>query len=246
MRSKFFVVIILFLAQLASTCITAATNAFLEAGIPAADREWRGSDYMLAAQIFTDGKVTLPRFSDEQGSLLLERLTSIENFSFQRNKTLPFGSRMEDYLNLTQGANSILKLYLTAANKGKDVHKEMARLQAFELHVAALGVELVDEFMPTIPKDDKYAVRMDGLKKMYSGLTTVFVGAEASLTERKFSPDDKSTMLEAMTNTLPQIKKTFSADYAVELRKKLESDKSKFKSNDDINRINKMLAELGN
>jgi hypothetical protein len=53
-------------------------------------------------------------------------------------------------------------------------------------------------------------------------------------------------MLEAMTNTLPQIKKTFSADYAVELRKKLESDKSKFKSNDDINRINKMLAELGN
>jgi len=233
-------------AQLTLSSLAAGNNPFLDAGIPTADREWRGSDYMLAADIFTARKVALPRFSDMQGSLLLERLTSPENFAFHRNRTLPFASRIEDLLKLQQGANTISKLYLATATKGDYAHKETARLAAFMLHTAALTIELMDEFIPTIQKDDKYAIRMDGLNKMYSGLTTMFVGAEVSLSEQKiYSPEDLSTLLEAMTTTLPRIKRAFTTDYRTELRKKLQTHKSKFKSRDDVRRIETMLRELG-
>ena len=209
------------------------------------DREWRGSDYQLAAGAFTAGKVGLPRFSDKQGRTLLERLTATGNFAFYRDKTLPLAMRMEDFLKLQEAANSISKLYLGSAIKGEDVHKEMGRMMAFSLYTAALGIELVDEFIPTIPRDDKYDTRMDGVKRMRSGLTTMFVGAETSLFDRKFySSDDLSTLLEAMASTLPHFKGAFSTEYRIELQKKLESHESDFKNADDVRRIKMMLTEL--
>lgn len=218
---------------------------FVAAGLPATDREWLGSDYMLAAKLFTDGKVPLPRFSDTEGRAILERLTSTENLAFHRNKTLPLGPRLEDVLNLQHGANTISKLYLATADSGGYAHTEVARLAAFLLHTSALAVELVDEFIPNIPKDEKYAVRMDGVKKMRSGVTTIFVGIELTLSERNvYSSDDLSGILEAMASTLPILKRAFSDAYRSELRLKLESHKLKFSHASDVARIKKMLEEL--
>lgn len=234
----------LLVMQLVSSS-AATTNAFVEAGIPASSREWLGSDYTLAAKILSAGKVALPRFSEAQGNVLLRRLTSTENFPFYRNSKLPIESRISDFANLLDGANLILLLYVKAANKGEDVHKEAAHMMAFLLHTGALGTELIDQFMPTIPRDDKYSIRMDGLKKMRTGMTGLFVGAENSLSERTYySSDDLSVLLQAMVRTLPRIKTAFSADYRAELRKKLESHKSRFKSRDDLGRLDKMLVEL--
>ncbi|HMJ66510.1 MAG TPA: hypothetical protein VK615_14285, partial [Candidatus Binatia bacterium] len=86
---------------------------------------------------------------------------------------------------------------------------------------------------------------MDGLKKMNSGLTTVFVGAENSLAEQKFySADDLSLLLKAMSETLPRVRNAFSPDYRIELRKKLTSHKSSFKKKEDLRYIDEMLREL--
>jgi hypothetical protein len=152
---------------------------------------------------------------------------------------------MVDYSQLLEGTGAILTRYLATPGKGQEFHKEIAALMAFMLHTAALGVQLAEEFVPTIPRDDNYGVRMDGLKKMNSGLVTIFVGAENSLAERKFySAEDLSLLLKAMSETLPRVKKAFSADYPVELRKKLTSHKSHFKSKEDIRYIDEMLKEL--
>jgi hypothetical protein len=220
-------------------------NPFLRAGIPAADREWRGSDYAAAAKAFGEAKTPLPRLSEREGRRLLERLLSVENFAFSHNKSLPFAPRMEDYLQLQEGANNILKLYVNQAAKGEVLHKELIRMVAFGLRVAALGVEMTDEFLPTIPKDNKYEIRMDGFRKMRSGMTTMFVGAETSLSEGKiYSQDDLSIMLEAMASTLPTLKSAFTADYRVELSQKLEAHKRDFKQKEDLKRIEQMLTEL--
>jgi len=231
------------LAHFALNGLAAETNVFLEAGIPAADREWRGADYRLAAATFAATQVSLPRFSEKQGKAVLDRLTSLENFSFHRNKTLPIDLRLSDYFNVLDGANAVLKSYL--ATRGQEFHQELAALMAFMLHAAALGVELAEEFVPTIPRDEKYAVRMDGLKKMNSGLTTTFVGVENSLAHQKFySAEDLSLLLKAMSETLPRVKRVFPTDYRVELRKKLTAHRSSFKKKEDIRYIDEMLKEL--
>ena len=87
---------------------------------------------------------------------------------------------------------------------------------------------------------------MEGLKQMNEGLTSVFVGSEQMLAEQNgFSAEDLSVLLDAMAQTLPRIKKGFPPDVRIELRKKLETDKARFKKDEDARRLDQMLAELG-
>ena len=240
LRAAFFVL------SFVGSVAQAETSLYLEAGIPAPSREWTGGDYERTLQVLSVGKVALPRFSDRHGEAILTRLTSTENFSFHRNRTLPLQARLEDFSKLYQNASSLGKLYFAAATKDARLGKEVAHLVAFLLHTSEVGVELLDEFLPTIPRDDKYAVRMDGLKRYQSGLTIIFVGAEITLAERNnFSADDRSVVLEAMAQTLPRIKIAFLPDYRVELARKLEADKARFTRLEDIRLIDMMVRELG-
>jgi hypothetical protein len=226
--------------------LAAEANVFVEAGVPATDREWTGTDYKLALATLATTKLSLPHFREKDGRAVLERMTAQENFSFHRNKTLPIEARMLDHVNLVQAMSAISKLYYEAANKGQDVHKEIAAVLAFTLQAAVPGMELVDEFLPTVPRDEKYAVRLDGLKKVKSGLTGMFVGAEASLGETKFySAQDLSLLLETMAATLPRLKTALSAEYRNELRQKLKAHKLRFEAKGDLQRIDEMLKELG-
>lgn len=86
----------------------AASNPYLEAGIPASDREWHGADYTRTSEILSAGKVALPRLSDPFGAALLDRLTSTANFSLNRNRELPVEARLGDYLAIQQGTNEVL------------------------------------------------------------------------------------------------------------------------------------------
>jgi len=246
MRLLLVAITIFFCISLPAHAQEEKTNSFLEAGIPAASREWLGSDYALTFQILSSGKVALPRFSEKDGAALLRRITSTENFSLQKNQTIPLQVRLGDYTNLLQGAGSLFKLYYsTSIEKKQNLNTELSNLLAFMLHVSAQGIDLVEEFIPNIPKDDSYAARMEGVRKMYSGLTTVFVGAEVMLTEKNgLSSSDRSAVLDAMAITLPRNKKAFPQDYRIELRKKLEADRKYFSSPEDIQKIDTMLLEL--
>lgn len=225
----------------------AASNPYLEAGIPASDREWHGVDYARASEILSAGKVALPRLSDPLGAALLNRLTSTENFSLNRNRDLPVEARLSDYLAIQQGANKVLNLYLSTMLRGEaKVTAEMTQIVAFSLQVSALGIDLVEEFLPKIPKDESYAKRMEGLKQMYSGISTQFQGAEAMLGESNiYSQPERSRLLDAMAGALPVLKKAFSQDFRVELRKKLEDDRKLFQSSQDLDRLQSMIRELG-
>ncbi len=225
----------------------ATLSPYTAAGIPAVTREWTGADYTQAFRVLSAGSVTLPRFSDRHGTVLLDRITSTDNFSFHRNRSLPIQSRLHDHVALLQSVNSLLKLYsVKSVTDTASSKPELASLLAFLLRVSAVGLDLTDEFLPTIPRDDKYATRIDGLKTMKSGLTTMFVGAEVSLTERNgFSPKDRSLLLEAMAATLPTVKRAFASDYKVELQQKLKTDRAKFTGSNDVLRIDAMIRELG-
>lgn len=223
----------------------AAPNPYLEAGIPASDREWHGADYARTSEVLSAGKVALPRLSEPLGAALLNRFTSTDNFALHRNLSLPIEARLSDYLGVQHGTGSMLNLYLAAMARQEKVTPEMVQLVAFSLHLSALGIDLIQELLPKIPKDESYETRMDGLKQMYSGISTQFQGAEAMLNELHiYSESERSFVLDAMATTLPVLKKAFSQDYQIELRKKFEDDRKLFQGQ-DLERLQSMIRELG-
>lgn len=214
--------------------------------LPATDRQWSGADYEQASEALASIKGPLPSFSDERGSELLHRITSLENFSLGRDQRIPIKVRITDYASLYKGTSSILLLYYSASLETKqNLNAEMASLAAFTLHASALGVGLVDEVIATMGKETDPKTVMEGVRKMYSGLTTVFVGAEKMLTEPNgFSDKDRSTVLLAMAETLPTIKKALSPKYLAELRGRLELDKKQFTTESDLRQIDLMLNTI--
>jgi hypothetical protein len=208
------------------TSDAADTNKFVEAGIPAPDREWVGIDYARAAQVLASGTIELPRVSDELGRTLLLRMTSLDNLSLAHDASIPLASRMDDLEKAMVGANSIMMLYVDAENKGEKVDNELARLMAFVLHGTAAHLELIAEFVSTIPNFQNDQVRMDALAKIREGFTNVFLGAEVSLSETNaYTADDLTLLLEAMDATLPTLKSAFSGAFREEMRIKLHADR---------------------
>jgi hypothetical protein len=81
---------------------------------------------------------------------------------------------------------------------------------------------------------------------MNKGMTSVFGGAEQLLAEHNgFSAEELSILLDAMASTLPRLKKGFPPHVRLELRKKLETDKTQFKKDEDTRRLDQMIGELG-
>jgi hypothetical protein len=89
--------IAILLASHLAVAAVAETNPFLEAGTPAATRVWSGPDYERTLAVLIDGKVPLPRLADPQGAALLQRMTSPENLSLQRDKSLLLSVRLVDF-----------------------------------------------------------------------------------------------------------------------------------------------------
>ena len=84
-----------------------------------------------------------------------------------------------------------------------------------------------------------------GMGQMRSGMTSIFSGAEKSLSETKFyTSDDRSMILVAMAETLPKISQAFSADFAKELRQRLEELRPKYPSPADSRAFDSMLDTL--
>jgi hypothetical protein len=107
-------------------------------------------------------------------------------------------------------------------------------------------VQLMDEFMLTIPKDKNYAARMAGMQRAYGGLMKMFSGTADSLSETKlFSPADLTVLLTTMAETLPAMKKAFPAEFKLEFRKKLESHRAAFPDGEGAKAIQQMVDELG-
>lgn len=245
-RRLLFYVLILLAACLTRGVAKAEGNALVDAGIPALDREWTGTDYATAVAVLKSGKVPLPTLADKQGSAFFQKLTSTQNFALEQDQALPINNRLADYLKLMEGMGTALALYVEAENSGAKLHVELAQYMVFSLRTAQLGKQLADEFFAKLPHDDKYDARMEGKKEMESGLTTMFQGAVTSLSEKTiYTDEDRSVLLQGMAETLPVLKKAFPEGYKQELLKKLQSYKTSFTKEKDAAAIQQMIDELG-
>jgi hypothetical protein len=127
----------------------------------------------------------LPRYKSERSGEVFARLTSSQNLDLFRNRTLPLESRFPQLLDYIQASNQVLKLYLAGFLKKGVRDSELVELMGAQLRSSAVMLELVDELLPTIKKDDPtYEVRMKGLDQMRRGLASVVSGNLQTLTER--------------------------------------------------------------
>ena len=221
------------------------TNVFRQAGVPSPDREWRGFDYTLAAKVFTSGKVPKPRFANPEGKILLDRLTSTNNFGLYLNKSLPVQARLADWQAIVGGANAVFKLYIPDLMKGKNVDSEVAAFMAFLLYTSEVGFDLIDEYKLQMEKDDNYQAQMERFTQVNSIAVNQFVGASTVLTE-DYIPYDRHVVLSAMASTLPRFKKMFPSSYVAELKQKLIDARPKITEPENAREIDSMLQTLGN
>jgi hypothetical protein len=221
-----------------------AANSFVELGAPSTDREWQGADYAAVAELAKTKKIPLPRISDVDGELLLNRFCDIENFNFCRNSSLPISERLNSGQSIQAATNDLLLLYVTAQNSGKDFRKELSRICAFTLHVALLTFEVTEEYLLSVPKDDRWETRMKGLRQMKNGVAITFSGIEQSLSEGTFDHDGVILVERAMSEVLPKLKIHFSPEFQTEIRLKLQKRSSASKDEAEIGLLNQMVAEL--
>ena len=216
-----------------------------EAGIPPVDRVWRGEDYQKMVAAVKSSAVALPTLQDKAGAALLKRITSAENLEFNGNKKLPIKERLPDFMGKLQSTSVLLRLYGTEAQKRPALHAEVTMFLVHGINLGALGPELMDEFLPTVPKDDKYQNRMEGVAKVKAGMAEMFTGVETSLSEVNFyRPGDFSLMLEAMAATVPRYAPVLSAEAKAAMVKRMSALKTRFKRESDLKCLDTILGAL--
>lgn len=222
-----------------------ADDAYLAAGVAATDRVWTSADYATLAKLISEKKVPLPLVIDPLKKKIIDRVCSLENLELGRNKSLAVVSRLQEFLVMHQATAQLLKVYVSEAASGAHLGEETSRLISFILHVSALGVELVDEFLPTLAKDETYEVRMQGLAKMKSGLSTVFSGMYTSIAvDSIYTDSQRSSMLKAVASTIPQFVTVLSDDTKTEFARKYAKCKERFKSESDQGLLEQIVSQL--
>ena len=229
-------------AMLTAVSLTAAIAQPADPNsLPALSQPWRGPDYLTAAAAFRAGRAPLPA----AGSALLARITASENLALAKNESLPLQTRLVDVAQMLQGLGILVILYGDAVQEGKNVHGELAATVAYAIRASGLACKLTTEFLPTIPRDESYAARMQGLARMQAGLSDVMVGAEDMLTRLTiFTDEDQLLVTTAMAESLPAINALLAADARAVLRSKLQAHRRGAAQPKVVENIDRMLAEL--
>ncbi|WP_417387074.1 hypothetical protein [Gimesia sp.] len=184
---------------------------YIEAGVPAGDRSWTGNDMAKAAEILAgiaqQDRSKLPRYQSQNSGEMFKRLTADDNLDSYRNQTLPLQQRLPDGINYMQSSNQILKLYLTAFKQQEVGDSELVELIGAQLRVSAVMMTLVNEFLPSLNKDNPdYPARMEGLKRMKNGLATIVAGSLQTLTESQtYRPSELKRLIGYMQLTFPTL-----------------------------------------
>ena len=187
------------------------SEEYLRLGLPAQDREWSGNDMGKAEKILASlaqkGYRQLPRYKSERSGEIFARLTSPQNLNLFKNRTLPLDLRFPQALSYFQASNQVLNLYLTGFLKEDVRDSELVELMGAHFRSTVVLLELVDEFVPTIKKDDpNYQIRMQGLHKMKRGLASIVAGGLQTLTEREsYRVNELVRLVGHMQETFPLI-----------------------------------------
>ncbi|HEX4611355.1 MAG TPA: hypothetical protein VH092_24390 [Urbifossiella sp.] len=204
-------------------------DEYIRLGLPAHDRVWLGHDMAQAAKVLSAvakaGGRRLPRYESERSGAVFSRLTSPHNLDGLRNRSLAVDARLPLATNYIQASNQVLKLYLAAFLKNEVRDSELVELMGAQLRATVVVLDLVDEFLPTLNKEDAtYPVRMRGLEGMKMGLGSVVAGCLQTLTERdSYRAGELVRLVGYMEETFPHLATRLPPGSRTELVTRLRS-----------------------
>jgi len=187
------------------------SDEYIRIGMPAQDRDWFGDDMVKAEKILASlvqkSYRQLPRYKSDRSGDMFARLTSPKNLEAYKNKTLPFNARYSQALAYYQSSGQIMLIYTAGFMKKEVRDSELVELMGSVLRTTVIVIDLADEMLPTIKKNDPdYAVRMQGVDQMKRGLASVVAGSLQTLTERKsYRGSELARLVGYMQETFPQI-----------------------------------------
>lgn len=236
---------ILSLCLVATISFAVAEDVYLRSGVSATSREWRAADYKGLVSLIAEKKVPLPDLKDDSGARVLNRVCSVQNLEYGRDKTLPLAARMQDLLEIQPAVSALGKIYAGQAMTGAKVGNESALIMVFVLDSTSAQIDLVEEFVPSIKHDSGYEYRMKALREMRGGLATVFVGAFSAVSEDKlFSDKNRSDILAGLARNASHFATVLEADVKTEMILKFTKLKEKMKEPKDQASIEAILAAL--
>ncbi|MBN2583352.1 MAG: hypothetical protein JXL80_09795 [Planctomycetes bacterium] len=189
---------------------------YIEAGVPDCGRDWLSADVQKAAEalaaIESRQPGSLPRCHSQRSGRLFDRITSCGNLQILTDHSQTILVRMQLWLGYSEAANRITKLYLAAFAAGQVADEEMIEMSRTTLSTMAIGMDLVDEFLPTLDKNDPtYAVRMEGLEKFRAGAAHVVMGCLIVVDQPEYYREElRGRLLEYMKETCPSILRTMT------------------------------------
>ena len=222
------------------------SEEYIRLGLAAPSREWSGNDLAEAEKVLASltqkGYRQLPRYQSERSGEVFARLTSPQNLDLFRNRSLPLDARLPQSLSYLQAGNQIFKLYLSAFLKKEARDSELVELMGAQFRATVVVLELVDEFLPTIKKDDpKYEVRMQGLEQMKRGLASIVAGGLQTITEREsYRSSELARLVGYMQETFPLIVPRLPSDAGAETLIRLE----KMQADSAMKDLQPVLREL--
>lgn len=202
---------------------------YIRLGLPAHDRVWLGHDMVQAEKVLASlaagGERRLPRYRSDRSGAVFARMTAPENLDGLRNRGTTIDARFPLSISYFQATNQVLKLYLGAFLKGEVRDSEMVELVGSQLRATVVALDLVDEFIPTLDKDDPtYPNRMRGLEGVRGALGGVVAGSLQTLTEREaYRVSERARLVGYMEETLPRLVPRLLPGSRAETLKRLEA-----------------------
>ena len=213
--------------------------------MPDATLRWGAADYEKAAELLVSNQVELLRIDNPQQKKFFERLTNVDNLVPSIDHSIGINNRLQEFVRISKSNAEILRQYGFALNKGENFGAEGARMLAFALRLSESMLYIMDEFIPTVPRDRSYMTRLIGKEQMRLGILQQLSGAVASLSDRKtYSESDLSLLLGALKDTVPALKGMCTLEMRDEMKRLLFEVRPDFKKPADIENLKAITAAL--
>lgn len=249
-RLKNQAVMVLRISSLLLVCLlTTSSAAWGDANqlelFPDLNHSWGSADYEQVVKLFSSGEAELLKIDNPLQKKIFDKLVATENLEPSKDHSIGINDRLQEFVRISKSNAEILKLYGMALNKGENFGPEGARLLAFSLRLSRAMIYIMDEFLPSVPRDQGYMARLIGKEQMRLGIIQQLSGAVGSLADRKtYSESDLALLLGALSETIPDLKKLCTAEMRDELKRLVFESRGQFRKPADQKNAEKILTSL--